>query len=540
MISLQSERRPTPPPRSLRSLGIWSGLLGASSLAFSVLTTVPALAQTKTLSGTWSASAMRAVWSVGDWGASCGPRPSGAGAGGGTVTVRQNGGELTFSGAGGGYTTSRCWEQYPGLGIVSHSGGQRGWRTTCRTTPGDPRQATVTTTLSATDDVINFDEIGQYQFVLEGQNCTASVRRSRFFKLIQREGESAAPSPSPTELPTPAPAPSPETRPDPAPARKTTEETPRPEESPTPPNGLCNPPGPAARLEIRPSRKLMRPGEEFKFVASVRDANGCAVSLPVVWRLESGTAALEVTGAGRVKVKADAVESEGVLSGAVTGHAARVSIEIASEAGYLATLASKGLNAQGESEEAAVALIATGSIGAGKATSEDNGNARRTIFLAVLGMASVGLGMIGLLLALRGRKRPPHATPRGLVLKHVPAPPRAMVCPTCRNEFPPDGQFCPNDGNRLIAVEDRASQGPSGGICPVCGQGFDPGTLICPKDGEELLPAPVALAPSNEEALPPANEWVHPARLICPVCGTRYPGDARFCGSDGAQLVAVN
>lgn len=118
--------------------------------------------------------------------------------------------------------------------------------------------------------------------------------------------------------------------------------------------------------------------------------------------------------------------------------------------------------------------------------------------------------------------------------------PEPWSAPPAEMSFPPDGQFCPNDGNRLIAVEDRASQGPSGGICPVCGQGFDPGTLICPKDGEELLPAPVALAPSNEEALPPANEWVHPARLICPVCGTRYPGDARFCGSDGAQLVAVN
>src|SRR5687767_15585136 len=39
-----------------------------------------------TLSGQWSASAMHVQWNIGQWGAACGPRPSGGGSGAGQVT----------------------------------------------------------------------------------------------------------------------------------------------------------------------------------------------------------------------------------------------------------------------------------------------------------------------------------------------------------------------------------------------------------------------------------------------------------------------
>src|SRR5690606_36561188 len=99
------------------------------------------------------------------------------------------GSELSISGLGREWSTTQCWEQYPGLARRSHSAGTRGWRNVCKTADSDPRQATVVTTLSATDTTMSFDETAQYQFVIQGQNCTASARRTRSFRLLQREGE---------------------------------------------------------------------------------------------------------------------------------------------------------------------------------------------------------------------------------------------------------------------------------------------------------------------------------------------------------------
>jgi predicted amidophosphoribosyltransferase len=107
-----------------------------------------------------------------------------------------------------------------------------------------------------------------------------------------------------------------------------------------------------------------------------------------------------------------------------------------------------------------------------------------------------------------------------------------MICPTCRDEHPPHAQFCPRDGNRLVALHAGAERrAPSGGVCPVCGQGFDPGVTSCPKHDEELVPPAVYAAQSAVVA---------GLAKICPICGTQYPGDGRFCGRDGAALVPMN
>ena len=179
---------------------------------------------------------MHVQWNIGQWGAACGPRPSGGGSGAGPVSVSQSGSELSISGLGRQWSTAECWEQYPGLARRSHSAGTRGWRNVCKTSDSDPRQATVVTTLSATDDIMSFDETGQYQFVIKGQNCTASVRRTRSFHLLQRQGETPKTQEKPPEtgqLPT------------------GTEPTPPPKTA----TGRCATLGPPARLEVRPARK---------------------------------------------------------------------------------------------------------------------------------------------------------------------------------------------------------------------------------------------------------------------------------------------
>jgi len=468
---------------------------------------------------------MRSDWIIGEWGKACGPTPSGGGAAGGVVTITNAGSELHLSGAGRDFSTTECWEQFPGLSRISHSSGQRGWRSTCKTKVGDPRQATIVTTISATDNLISFDETGQYQFVITGQNCTASVRRTRSLSLVQREGESApvataAPPPAASVAqPSPSPSPSPSAA---VPAAK-----------------VCKVPGPPERLEVRPARKLLRPGDSFEFHTSVLDAAGCAVPLSPLWKVVGEHASLELSGPGRVKVPDSAAESTVELQATLAGHSARVTVEIAAKDRYDALLAQKGLNAEGESSEAAVARIATTALGGGSVVTRDDSQRRRIIFVGVVGGTALVLGLLGFALVQHSRRKPLEPEPRAPRPRLNPAitpnnlPPLGKVCPTCREEYPPEAAFCPNDGNRLVAARGNAEPaGPSGGVCPICGQGYDPGVLTCPKHGEELLPAAMQAGVRIADAVP--------TKKICPVCGKQYTGDSQFCGGCGAALVPVN
>jgi hypothetical protein len=476
-------------------------------------------ADTPTLAGRWSATPMRSDWIIGEWGSACGPAPSGGGAAGGSVSITSSGSELYMSGAGRDYSTTECWEQFPGLSRVSHSGGLRGWRNTCKTKSGDPRQATLVTTISASDNSISFDETGQYQFIIAGQNCTASVRRTRGLTLVQREGESAPVVPPAA---TPAAAPTVD-----APAVA------------TPAAKVCKDPGAPARLEVRPATKLLRPGESFEFHSAVLDAAGCALPLSPVWKVVTDHAAIELTGAGKVHVPDGAAESTVELQATLAGRAAKVVVEIASQERYDALLAQKGLNAEGESSEAAVARIATTALGGGNVVTHDDSQRRRILFVGVVGGTALVLGLLGFALVQHSRRKPPEPeirTPRARLAAAITPTnlqPLGKVCPTCREEYPSEAAFCPNDGNRLVAA--RANSEPSvpgGGVCPICGQGYDPGVLTCPKHGEELLPAAMQAAVRASEVVL--------TKKICPVCGKQYGGDSQFCGSCGASLVPVN
>jgi hypothetical protein len=473
-----------------------------------------------TLAGRWSATPLRSDWNIGEWGTACGPAPSGGGAAGGSVTITSTGNELHMTGAGRDYSTTECWEQFPGVSRVSHSGGLRGWRNTCNSKTGDPRQATIITTISATDSVISFDETGQYQFIITGQNCTASVRRSRSFTLMQREGDSA-PVAAATAPAAPAVA------------------APSPAATATPATKVCKAPGPPERLEVRPSQKLMRPGESFEFHSSVLDGAGCALPLSPVWKVVTDHAALELSGPGKIRVPDDAAESTVELQATLAGHSARVVVEIASQQRYDALLAQKGLNAEGESSDAAVARMATTSLGGGSVVTGDDSQRRRVVFVGVVGGTALLLGLLGFVLVQHSRRKPPPVELRAPRVRLAPAltpsglAPLGKICPTCREEYPPEAAFCPNDGNRLVAARgNEAPTGPSGGVCPICGQGYDPGVLTCPKHGEELLPAAV------QAGVRAANGVA--TKKICPICGKQYAGDSQFCGGCGAALVPVN
>jgi RNA polymerase subunit RPABC4/transcription elongation factor Spt4 len=483
-------------------------VLLAAALLASSLATHGARADSPTLAGSWQASPLTVTWKLGDWGKACGPAPSGGGEAGGNVTISQNGNELTFSGGARSYTTAECWERYPGIIRISHSASARSFQNVCKTAAGDPRQATLVTTITATDSRIGFDETGQYQFVIEGQNCTASVRRSRSYTLVSRAGAAPAPAPAPS-VTKPAPAP-----------------------SVTKPTRECKGTGLPERLEVRPSRKLMRPGESFEFRTTVVDEGGCPLPVTPTWRVISGASLLTIGAPGRVTANATATESQATLEVSLGDRSVRVEVEIASKERYDSLLEARGLDESGESKDAAVLRVASESMGAREVIARDDSPTKTRWFVGIAGACALVLGALGFLLIRRGQradKEAPASSPSRPRAATTPAETRA--CPTCREEFPPEAEFCPNDGNRLVA-QASLGIGPGGSVCPVCGRGFNPGTTTCPEHGEELVPAS-AYAPVRFKTL-------IVTRTICPVCGTQYTGETRFCGECGAAVVPVN
>lgn len=447
-----------------------------------------------TLSGTWNASGLSESWTMGDWGEACGPKPRGQGAGGGTVQISEIGGELSIAGAGRAFSTAECWEQMPGLSRTSHSqsGGGRFWRTRCATPANDPRQATIVTTVQATDTTINMVETGKYQFAIKGQTCSASVSRSRSFTLVQRAGEKKdEPEPEASAVPTSEPV---------APA-------------PVPPPGGCTEPGDPARLEVKPSRKLMRPGESFSWTTVVTDAAGCKLGQKPAYSVVEGPVSghAEVTAQGELSIGDDAPEGTLEIRVAIAGTGVTVIVDVASDEHYDALLATRGFNEKGEVDEAAVAIIATGTIGGRNSTAEDTAGARKQLFIAIVGGLAAALGLAGFVLLRRGRRAgKPERDPS------LPAPPP----------------------NVNLFDEPDAGQGM---VCPACGDTYPAGSGFCAKDGAALAPASGPPAAEAPQPPPPAKtSQPPPPDKICPTCGKRYPAEAEFCGSDATALVPVN
>lgn len=446
-----------------------------------------------TLAGTWSASSMTEAWSTSEWGEDCGNKPSSSGgAPAGTVTVADLGSELSFSGAGRSFSTAECWEPMPGLKRSSHSGGKRGWTSTCTSAPGDPRKATVTTRMSATDDTIVFNEVGVFEGHIKNSTCKASVSRSRSYKLIQRAGETPAPS---ATAPSPPPAPS---------AAKTSD--------PVPPYGedICDPAALPARFEVRPTRKLLRPGDSFDLDVRVFDSSGCRLSQPPEITLDEASPLAPFVKVEKLTltVANDAVEGAADVTVNVRGKKAKVVIEVTPADSYEALLAARGLNARGEDGQVLVTEIEA-LVGSKEQDAEDTARARRITFLAIVGGSAALLLIVALALARRG-KRAARAEERVT--------------------------FVPEPSNVSFFEQETATAME----CPACGELAAPGTGFCPADGTALVPSKRPAPPLAAAAEPPAPKKKKEPDKICPTCGDRFAADAGFCGKDGTQLVPIN
>jgi hypothetical protein len=543
-------------PRALRH---WSGKrpFTLALLAFAMLLAPRARADSP-FDGKWKQGPLKEEYTVQKWMSACGPAPvSGSVGGGETISVHEEGDELAFVGGGRVYRTNQCYDQLPTLVRETHTRDPSGrsWRTRCTTPPSDPRRAFMNTLVAASSDThIDIAETGRYEISLSEGVCMADVKRSRGFDVIAKDAPAgsnpvAAVATAPT--PTTAAAPADQNR--------------------------CSSPGAPARLEVRPSRKLVRSGDSFAFRALVLDGNGCITRTPTSWAVAEGPDAangVTVDATGKVLVPADGAEGTFDVVVSAAGKSAKVTVEVASPSRYDELLAQSGLNDAGESEAAAVAVIATGSIGGSDAKAEDGGRRRKAIFIAIVAAVALALGIVAVVGARRSRRA--AALEREAQERHKerlrevearnkekldtyqaalkaheesvkkaaalaasgtnPPPAEAkLVCPACRREYPAGTSYCAQDSNRLVPMQpgEDPLTGPMGGICPTCKRGFDPGVKLCPHDNDELVPYAL-YASRNPSANPPARG------KICPTCGGRFEGGASFCGKDGTALVLLN
>jgi len=521
----------------IRSFLMWA-LVTSLALVFA-----PARADSPTLAGTWSGGGLAETVNVPKWVDDCGPKPKAGGGGAGSYKVTVSGDELIFSGPHS-FRTDQCYEQ--GLARrVSHSATPsiRWWKTRCESTPGDPRKAAITTVVRAVDDnTLVMSESAHYSMTVSAGECTADFERSRTFKILAREGAVATTSASTTASATASAAPSPTPTPTPTPTAKT---------PPAPP--VCETLGDPATLEVRPKRKIIRPGEQFDFRARVLDSKGCELSSKVTFRLAPESSALASTvvvdATGRVKVRADAepVAVAIVVEGA--SKMARVELEVVSDQRYAELLGTSGFDDAGVDDQAVSVIVSGGGVGGGNSTlldPPDDSGRKRFAYLTIAGGACMLLALAGLVLWRRGapqeRRRRTSNAGNGRPRRSDPEPLREAPPPIAIVKTSPRSALDPPGSAGMQTVVGGPDGGPAamvprGRTCPTCGALFPTEADFCPNDGTKLVPsaseAPTTSAPTA------APEPTAPGR-ICPVCGKRYPRDAAYCGKDGVELVPLN
>jgi hypothetical protein len=389
----------------------------------------------QSLAGKWQAEPMTVRWVIGSWGDACGPRPSGGGDNGGIVTIEERGSELVIAGDGSSFSTEQCWQMGPGLERQSHSANPGVWKTTCRSPSNDPRQELLQTSLTLAGGVLSLQESGQYQFSVRGQTCAASSGRWRTYRRLP-----AAPPPAPQPV--------------------------RP----------CATPGAPARIEVRPSRKLMRAGESFHFRASVYDEQGCSVGGAVQWALApEGAGRID---AGRLTLPANAPDGQLQVTAAVAGQSVRALVDVVTEDRYAALLATGRFDADGSSAE----VVTSGSVGTGAPSDNDGRSDRKWTFVGLVSGIALLFALIGAWLLGRA-----HRAARAARARRKPAGSGTVVYPGDDVVAAPRRR--PLEATRLEQPREPAPAGKPATVCPVCGTMYETRSARnCPKDGALLLP----------------------------------------------------
>jgi hypothetical protein len=421
--------------------------------------------------------------------------------------LRSEGGELVIDAGQRTFRTDRCLDPIPTLVAVpsAHWVGPKAWRTRCATPLGDSRRATLNTAFFLTaGDALSIAETGRYEFSVKGTQCVADVTRQASLRRVApavMPSSTAASGAATTGLPSAASHP----------GRMDAED--------------CSAPGAPDRLEVRPSRKLLRVGDHLVFRAVVLDAAGCRTATPIRWSLDFPASSVpsrlqpSIDASGELTVPSDS--SSGATFAVVAtaaGRSTRASIQVTSAADFDALLARSGLGPNGENEQPAVANLGTTSLGATDVRIRDGAERRRKLFVKVIAALSSALAILAVIVALRSRRA-------RLVERNVR---------TLRQERLQSFEKSKREREERQALDMQAQResvpaGSPGGVCPTCRRGFSPDIHVCPEHGENLVP-PALFALSSAA----------PKGKICPTCGDRFEGTAGFCGKDGTQLVLLN
>ena len=446
--------------------------------------------------GRWRQGALREEFTVQQWLPNgCGPTPqTGTSGGGEIVTIRLEGDELAFVGGGRVYRSNQCYDQMPTLQRETHSRDANGrtWRTRCTTPPADPRKAILNTLVIAQSDThIDIVETGRYEIVLETGRCVADVKRTRTYDIVAEDKPAVTASAEP-----------------PPPVVK------EPKAPPEPKPAVCESPGDPVRLEVRPSKKLLRTGESFQFRASVLDAKGCATRTPTTWKLVTGApAGVTLDPNGTITVGKDVPERSFEITATAAEKETKVGVEVTSPAHYDDLLASSGLNASGENDAASVVTLGTTSIGAGEGRVEDRAKQRRWVFIGIVAAVLLVLGILAAI--LRGRSRRAAAIENEAKERH--------------------------EAEVAEVIERRRAQQEQHAIQKKAHEESVAAAAAARAKAKDAAIAHAAAVNAAAKAEPPPSSQL-PARRgkICPTCGDRFDGVADYCGKDGTALVLLN
>ncbi len=468
------------------------------------------------LDGRWRQGALREEYTVQQWLPNgCGPTPqTGSSGGGEIVAIRLEGDELAFVGGGRVYRSNQCYDQMPTLARETHSRDANGktWRTRCTTPPNDPRKAILNTLVVAQNDThIDMIETGRYEIVLETGRCVADVKRTRTFDLVADDkpvASAATPPPAVTKEPLPKPEPKP---------------------------AVCESPGDPTRLEVRPSKKLLKTGDTFQFRALVLDAKGCATKTATTWKMQPGApAGVTIDAKGLITIGPDVPEGNFEIIVSAAEKETRVAVEVTSPAHYDDLLARSGLNASGENDAAAVVTIASSSIGAGEGRVEDRAKTRRWVFIGIVSGVLVVLGVLAAI--LRGRSRKAAEIVKEATERHEAEVADVLERRRIREaEHAAQKRAHEESVAAAAAARAKAARDLAAKLAASPPPGGGPGSPGLPHPAPPH-PPPGAGAGTGTVAMSAGA----PKRKICPTCGDRFDLATDYCGKDGTHLVLLN
>jgi hypothetical protein len=459
------------------------------------------------LDGRWRQGPLREEYTVQQWLPNgCGPTPqTGTSGGGEIVAIRLEGDELAFVGGGRVYRSNQCYDQMPTLTRETHSRDANGktWRTRCTTPPNDPRKAILNTLVVAQNDThIDIVETGRYEIVLGDGRCVADVKRTRAFDIVPDDKPVASAA-------TPAPPPAPPPKPEPKPA-------------------VCESPGDPTRLEVRPSKKLLRTGETFQFRALVLDAKGCATKTPTTWKMQpNAPAGVTIDGKGLITIGPGVPEGNVEIIVSAAEKETRVVVEVTSPAHYDDLLAQSGLNASGENDAAAVVTIASSSIGAGEGRVEDRAKTRRWVFIGIVAGVLVVLGVLAAI--LRGRSRKAAAIMEEAKQRH-----EAEVADVLERRRQREEQHAAQRRAHEESVAAAAAAKAK------AARDLAAKLAASSASSQAASAQPAGMPQPSAGTGTVAMSGAAPKRKICPTCGERFDAITDYCGKDGTHLVLLN